>query len=151
MPCPPSVPHRKNTHEESKSTVNRVPIASWKAKSVDDYELCDVIGKGTFGKVFKAKLKNPRTTSEANEIVALKKLNMQKEAEGFPITALREIQILKKLKHKNVVRLKDIVVDRCKSIFMYNRIIAQPSFKHKSDVYLVFEYMEHDLHGLLDK
>lgn len=39
---------------------------------------------------------------------------MAKEEEGFPITALREIQILRKLKHKNIVTLKDIVVSKCK-------------------------------------
>ncbi len=43
------------------------------------------------------------------EIVALKKVRMDNEKEGFPITAIREIKILQKLKHKNVVNLKEIV------------------------------------------
>ena len=69
-------------------------------------------------------------------MVALKKLNMEKEEEGFPITALREIKILKKLKHKNIIELKEVVTEK------------KPK---RHDVYLVFEYMQHDLHGLLDK
>lgn len=115
MPRPPNVhSSRKQSEEESKSKINRVPISQWRSRSVSDYDFLGLIGKGTFGKVFKAKLKHPSNLIEDNEIVALKKLNMAKEEEGFPITALREIQILKKLKHKNVVHLKDIVVNRCK-------------------------------------
>lgn len=69
-----------------------------------------MVGRGTFGKVYKGKHK----TKNPHELVALKKLNMDKEEEGFPITAIREIQILKKVKHRNVVNLKDIVVSRRK-------------------------------------
>ncbi|KAI5409994.1 Cyclin-dependent kinase C-1 [Lathyrus oleraceus] len=43
------------------------------------------------------------------EIVALKKIRMDNEREGFPITAIREIKILKKLDHENVIKLKEIV------------------------------------------
>ncbi|KAJ4767391.1 Cyclin-dependent kinase 9 [Rhynchospora pubera] len=43
------------------------------------------------------------------EIVALKKIRMDNEREGFPITAIREIKILKKLHHQNVIQLKEIV------------------------------------------
>jgi hypothetical protein len=115
MPKPPNmVPKEQPLPEELKSKIRRVPVSQWRAKNVDEYDMITLIGRGTFGKVFKAKLKNPTNTIEANEVVALKKLNMTKEEEGFPITALREIQILKKLKHNNVVNLKDIVVQRRK-------------------------------------
>ena len=39
----------------------------------------------------------------SGEIVALKKLKMEKEKEGFPITSLREINMLLKAKHPNIV------------------------------------------------
>jgi len=114
-----NITHEKleHTKEESKKQgrrVHREPVANWKWKDVSAYDQLDMIGKGTFGKVFKARLKLPEGSKEISEIVALKKLNMAKEEEGFPITALREIQILKKLKHKNIVNLKDIVVSRRK-------------------------------------
>lgn len=49
---------------------------------------------------------------------------------GFPITAVREIKILRQLNHKNVVNLREII-------------------SHQKDIFLVFEYMNHDLMGLL--
>ena len=54
----------------------------------------------------------------------------------FPITAIREIKILKALRHPNVVSLKDVV-----SSHMPGK---------EGDVFLVFEFLEHDLTGLLD-
>lgn len=45
-------------------------------------------------------------------MVALKKVRLENEKEGFPITAVREIKILKQLHHKNIVNLKEIVTDK---------------------------------------
>lgn len=56
----------------------------------------------------------------------------------FPITALREIRILQLLKHENVVNLIEIV-----------RTKASRNNKYKSIFYLVFDFCEHDLAGLL--
>ncbi|XP_001626865.2 cyclin-dependent kinase 9 [Nematostella vectensis] len=101
---------------------------------VSKYERQAKIGQGTFGEVFKAKnRKNPK------EIVALKKVLMDNEKEGFPITALREIKILQLLNHENVVKLLEIC-----------RTKAQPFNRNKASIYLVFEFCEHDLAGLLN-
>ena len=59
---------------------------------------------------------------------------MENEKEGFPITALREIRILQLLNHENIVNLIEI----CRQ---YSR--------HKTTFYLVFDFCEHDLAGLL--
>ena len=45
-------------------------------------------------------------------MVALKKVRTDKEREGFPITAVREIKILKQLNHANIVILKEVVTDK---------------------------------------
>ena len=96
------------------------------------YEKLTKIGQGTFGEVFKARNKETRA------LVALKKVLMENEKEGFPITALREIKILQLLKHENVVNLQEI----CRSkATQYNR--------SKSTFYLVFDLCDHDLAGLL--
>lgn len=50
--------------------------------------------------------------SPDDEMVALKKVRLENEKEGFPITAVREIKILKQLNHKNIVNLKEIVTDK---------------------------------------
>jgi serine/threonine protein kinase len=42
---------------------------------------------------------------------ALKKLKLEEETQGFPITATREINILKMLDHKNIVKLENIIID----------------------------------------
>ena len=46
------------------------------------------------------------------ELVALKKVRLDNEKEGFPITAVREIKILRQLCHKNIVKLQEIVTDK---------------------------------------
>jgi len=63
---------------------------------------------------------------------------MDNEQEGFPITALRELKILQKLKHENVVNLIEICRTRP---VVYN--------SYRSTFYLVFDFCDHDLAGLL--
>lgn len=58
----------------------------------------------SFSEVHKAKHR------ETGRMVALKRILMHNEKEGMPVTALREIKILKALKHKNVVELLDMFV-----------------------------------------
>nr|AGH55868.1 Cyclin dependent kinase 9 [Brachionus manjavacas] len=96
------------------------------------YEHIAKIGQGTFGEVHKAKIRGTA------QIVALKKVLTENEKEGFPITALREIKILQVLKHENIVRLIEICTTK-----------ASAENKFKSEFYLVFEFCEHDLAGLL--
>lgn len=98
------------------------------ARSVENFEKLEHIGEGTYGQVFMAR------TTVGGQIVALKKVRMDNEKEGFPITAIREIKILKSLNHKNVIKMKEIVTS-----------------KNKNSIYMVFEYMDHDLTGLADR
>lgn len=49
---------------------------------------------------------------ETKEVVALKKVNMCNEKEGFPITAIREVQLLARLDHPCIVKLKEIVTTK---------------------------------------
>ncbi|XP_050389342.1 cyclin-dependent kinase 9 isoform X1 [Patella vulgata] len=98
----------------------------------EKYEKLTKIGQGTFGEVFKAR------DRKTKRIVAMKKVLMENEKEGFPITALREIRILQLLNHENVVKLIEICRSR-----------AGPYNRFKSTFYLIFEFCEHDLAGLL--
>ena len=82
------------------------------------------------------------------------------EKEGFPITAIREIKILKNLAHKNVVKLKEIVVSRVRAAGGANQPAARPTNspptppqahaanQNTGSIYMVFEYLDHDLTGL---
>ena len=68
----------------------------------------------------------------ADELVALKKVRLENEKEGFPITAVREIKILKQLNHKNIVNLKEIVTDKQDAIdFRHVSLKVTLAFLHK--------------------
>ena len=49
------------------------------------------------------------TDKQNGDEVALKKIRMDTEKEGFPITAIREIKLLKNLHHANIINLREIV------------------------------------------
>ncbi|XP_048598399.1 cyclin-dependent kinase C-1 isoform X1 [Brassica napus] len=146
----------------------------WGSRSVDCFEKLEQIGEGTYGQVYMAK------DIKTGEIVALKKIRMDNEKEGFPITAIREIKILKKLHHENVVELKEIVTSPGNVFILTHTSHAEISLvyresltfmtvsvsvkgrdtddqgkpdnnKYKGGIYMVFEYMDHDLTGLADR
>lgn len=74
------------------------------SRSVYCYERLNSIEEGSYGVVFRARDK------ETGDIVALKKLKLEEEKHGFPITALREINSLMVCKHENVVGIREVVV-----------------------------------------
>lgn len=88
------------------------------------YERVAQVGEGTYGKVFKAK------NIITSEFVALKRLRMESEREGFPITAIREIRLLQTFDHPNIVSLLEIMVEN-------------------KQIHMIFDYADHDLTGLL--
>ncbi|KAI5480188.1 cell division cycle 2-like protein [Pseudohyphozyma bogoriensis] len=95
-------------------------------RSVYCYERLNHIEEGSYGIVFRARCK------ETGAIVALKKLKMDKEKNGFPITSLREIQTLMVAAHENIVRVREIVVGDT-----------------LTQVFIVMDFIEHDLKQLL--
>ncbi|KAL1914394.1 uncharacterized protein VTP21DRAFT_8912 [Calcarisporiella thermophila] len=99
---------------------------------IDEYEMEGKLGEGTFGVVHKAKRKS------TGKMVALKRILIHKETDGVPITALREIKILKRLQHHNIVPLIDIAIQK-----------GDRAQRKHAQIYMVFPYMEHDLAGLL--
>merc|ERR1712048_1511634 len=90
------------------------------------------LGQGTYGTV------NMGEEKDTGEIVALKRINTEQEENGFPITAIREVKILKVLKHPNIVNLKEIVTSK------------EQGKNLPKNVFMVFEYLEYDLYGLLE-
>ena len=70
---------------------------SMSKRTHNDYQKLEKLGEGTFGVVHKAK------HIETGEVVALKKMRLEDEEDGVPATALREIAILRELKHPNVI------------------------------------------------
>ena len=91
-------------------------------RSVFDFEQLNKIDEGTYGVVFRARDK------KSGKIHALKKVKMEKEREGFPMTALREANILLSMHHPNVVDVSEMVVGNS-----------------LDSVFMVMEFCEHDL------
>ena len=98
------------------------------------------IGRGTYGVVFKATKDTQSDESDESdescrrkeETVALKQVLMHNQAtDGFPLTTLREIRMLRLIDHPNCIKLRDVIIGESQSI------------------YLVFDYCEHDLGTLL--
>ncbi|XP_075494977.1 cyclin-dependent kinase G-2 [Primulina tabacum] len=96
-------------------------------RNVDEFERLNKIDEGTYGVVFRARDK------KTGEVVALKKVKMEKEREGFPLTSLREINILLSFHHPFIVDVKEVVVG-----------------SNLDSIFMVMEYMEHDLKGLME-
>ena len=74
------------------------------ASSVEQYQILNPIEEGTYGWVSRARHKSTAT------VVALKKLKMDNQGDGFPITALREIQCLSASSYPHIVALREVVI-----------------------------------------
>jgi serine/threonine protein kinase len=99
---------------------------SGRRDNVERYQRMDVLGEGTYGVVYRA------IDKTNNQIVALKKVRLDRTEEGIPQTALREVSILQEVHHLNIVNLLDVICADGK-------------------LYLIFEYVEQDLKKAMEK
>lgn len=101
-------------------------------RCVDEFEKLNKINEGTYGIVFRARNK------KTGEVVALKQVKLDKKMCDFPLSSLREINILLSLHHPSVVDVKEVVVGS----------LLEGSVLDK--IFMVMEYMEHDLQALME-
>jgi len=73
-------------------------------RNVEMYEKLNHIEEGSYGIVYRAR------DTETGDIVALKKLKLDREKNGFPITSLREISTLMSARHPNIVNIREVVM-----------------------------------------
>ncbi|PWA73947.1 GPCR kinase [Artemisia annua] len=108
------------------SAVAGEAIHGWVPLKAESFEKLEKVGQGTYSSVFRAR------DLEAGRIVALKKVRFDNfEPESVRFMA-REILILRRLNHPNIMKLEGIITSQL-----------------SCSIYLVFEYMEHDISGLL--
>ncbi|CAH8360079.1 unnamed protein product [Eruca vesicaria subsp. sativa] len=101
-------------------------LVGWLPRHESHFEKQEQIGRGTFSKVFKAR------DLLSNKTVALKRIRFDPRDKESINSIAREIQILRKLDHPNVIKLEGLML-----------------VEHDSSIlYMIFEYMEHDLLGL---
>jgi len=115
-----------NNHRNTTSYPTAPALVS--CRSVDNYEKLNRIEEGAYGVVYRARDK------ETGEIIALKKLKLDKEKYGFPTTSLREIQMLLMAKHPNIVNVKEIAIG-----------------SDINKVFIAMEFVEHDLKSLMEE
>jgi cell division cycle 2-like len=97
-------------------------------RSVENFKKLNMIEEGTYGIVYRGQ------DNQTGDIVALKKLKLAKEKEGFPITSLREVATLSLFKHENIVNVREVVVGR-----------------EIQDVFIVMDFIAHDFKTLLEE
>ncbi|PMD34378.1 Pkinase-domain-containing protein [Hyaloscypha variabilis F] len=100
------------------------PVAAMDKRHPSSFQQLEKLGEGTYATVFKGR------NRQTGELVALKEIHLDSE-EGTPSTAIREISLMKELKHENIVSLHDV-------IHTENKLM------------LVFEYMDKDLKKYMD-
>ncbi|CAA0824452.1 Mitogen-activated protein kinase 9 [Striga hermonthica] len=93
------------------------------------YEIEEVVGKGSYGVVAAA------VDTHTGEKVAIKKINNIFEHVSEATRILREIKLLRLLRHPDIVEIKHIMLPPCRREF--------------KDIYVVFELMETDLHHVI--
>ncbi|KAL8129823.1 hypothetical protein V2J09_018978 [Rumex salicifolius] len=93
------------------------------------YKILEIIGKGSYGVVGAA------IDTHTGEKVAIKKINDIFEHISDAIRILREVKLLRLLRHPDIVEIK--------------RIMLPPSKRDFKDIYVVFELMESDLHQVI--
>lgn len=109
------------------SAVAGEAIDGWLPLKADSFEKLDKVGQGTYSNVYRA-----RDLGRNGKIVALKKVRFDTFQEESVRFMAREIVFLRRLHHPNVMKLEGVITNRL-----------------SCSVYLVFEYMEHDLAGLV--
>ena len=133
-----------------KQTIQHRMPSLMPCRSVENYEKLNRIEEGAYGIVYRAQ---DRTTGE---IVALKKLKLEREKNGFPVTSLREIHTLLLAKHPNIVNVREIAggdhVDRC--VYVAYPVDVKPfltlEYLYLQSFYIVMDFIEHDLKGLME-
>ena len=150
----------KNGNTPAPSDNVQMPERHWSmmTRTIAHYERLEQIGEGTYGQVYKARCK------DTDQIVAMKKIRVHGNKDmGMPPTVIREIKILKRLQHPNLVRMMEVVsskgVEHLDEEDESTDVRFQKKSKdrvvdaregYKGNLFLVLEYVSHDLTGLMD-
>lgn len=130
MPIIPTATKNGGYHHIGQQNINQMNQSAHnsiisKPLSGDRYMKLDKLGEGTYATVYRAQ------HISTSSIVALKEIRLNPE-EGAPSTAIREISLMKELRHPNIVELLDVM-------------------HTDKTLTLVFEHMDIDLKNFMEK
>ncbi|ETW04808.1 CMGC/MAPK protein kinase [Aphanomyces invadans] len=129
-PSPPVKADKKHATGTNAAAVPAHPKNTFRAWNVGArYRLVRILGKGSYGQVAEA------YDTVVNKRVAIKKINNVFDQEVDCKRLYREIYILRHLRHSEVITLLDV--------------LPPPSYAAFNDLYLVFEFVDTDLHKLI--
>ncbi|KAL6973617.1 Mitogen-activated protein kinase 9 [Sarracenia purpurea var. burkii] len=120
FPSPSMDPHKKSSLDKEFFT---------EYGEASRYQIQEVVGKGSYGIVGSA------IDTQTGERVAIKKINDVFEHVSDATRILREIKLLRLLRHPDIVEIKHIMLP--------------PSRREFRDIYVIFELMESDLHQVI--
>ncbi|KAK0722476.1 kinase-like domain-containing protein [Lasiosphaeria miniovina] len=123
-PTVTSADSASNTKTDQQPITPRHTVAMDTKRHPSSFQQLEKLGEGTYATVFKGR------NRQTGDFVALKEIHLDSE-EGTPSTAIREISLMKELKHENIVALHDV-------IHTENKLM------------LVFEYLDGDLKKYMD-
>lgn len=127
-------------------------------RTIAHYERLEQIGEGTYGQVYRARC------LDTQRVVAMKKIRVQYgDYWGLPPTVIREIKILQRLRHPRLVEMIEVVSSKgVEHLDEHDEHREDQKEKKKKDramdareaykgnLFLVLEYVSHDLTGLMD-
>ncbi|KAL6702653.1 hypothetical protein ACN47E_001276 [Coniothyrium glycines] len=132
-------PHTTSPPQPATRTLLRFTTRPWTpCRAPSTYEILNPIEEGSYGWVSRAR------DVSTSRIVALKKVKMDSSStDGFPITALREISILQRARHPNIVSLIEVLAPAATTD------AAAAAAADATDCVLALEFAEHDVRALL--
>ncbi|KAG2444028.1 hypothetical protein HYH02_009227 [Chlamydomonas schloesseri] len=116
----------QNQQAQQNQAAAATPPISSSSSVWDKFEKGDKIGEGTYGLVYHARSK------ETGGRYAIKQFKGGREGDGVSPTAIREIMLLREMRHPNIVKLESAYINR-----------SEPS------LWLAFEYAEYDLYEMI--
>ena len=137
--------HNNNIIEDINNNAAKLKLNEG-LKDITSLNIEKRLGAGTYGTVFKG------IDINSGDIVALKLIKFMDKSvrgfNGFPVTTVREISILKSLKNENLVDLKGIV--RAQSSSDVNKEKGKDVKYDAGSIFMIFEYTNYDLAGLIN-
>jgi serine/threonine protein kinase len=119
-------------YKNTKANIKSFLVMGTRFDIEDKYEIMDAIGQGAYGIVVAARDKT--IEGEAN-LIAIKKIEKAFDHKVFTKRTLRELKILRLLKHENVISIKTILLPKSREQF--------------EDIYVYNELMETDLASII--